>query len=57
MNRVKPTCVTCDSDAINCDASAEWDCRKQEWVMTIDSDDYYCCECGGETSIKWVEAP
>lgn len=50
-----PECSVCGCDQLLRDAYANWDHKKQDWVIHSVFDDFYCPDCEGETSIIWVE--
>lgn len=50
----KYICDTCKSDRVLCDAWAEWDTIKQEWVLSTTFSAAFCKDCDCETSITQV---
>ncbi len=54
--KVRMVCKECGSEDVLCDAYAEWNYDKQEWVLqnTFDKG-AYCNQCDGETRIVEAE--
>lgn len=52
----RQVCTWCGSESVQCDASASWDIKRQEWIIdgTHDSE-AYCSDCNEDTSIECVE--
>lgn len=46
MPNKKLICPYCKSENIVCDACAEWNIEKQEWVLLAVYDEMTCNDCG-----------
>lgn len=55
MKHVRMICAECGGSNVMCDAWAEWDERRQKWVLQNTFDHAHCDDCDGETSLKEVE--
>lgn len=55
-NPEKPICAECGSDDVRADAYAAWSVETQQWEIVTTFDNSDCEECGGECSLKWVDA-
>jgi hypothetical protein len=53
--RIAILCGACGSDDVSRDAWANWDIRKQEWVLGAVFDYGHCHRCDGESSLIEVE--
>jgi len=51
--REYPVCSECGSDDVKVDAFAEWDVERQKWVLSDVFDNEFCCDCDGETHLRW----
>jgi hypothetical protein len=52
--RVRMICGTCGSDVVTRDAWAEWNTRRQDWVLGAVYDYAYCHDCQNDTRIEEV---
>lgn len=52
--RVRMICGTCGSDVVTRDAWAEWNTRRQGWVLGAVYDYAYCHDCQNDTRIEEV---
>ena len=48
---VRKVCKKCGSTCVLCDAFAEWDEEKQEWVIASTFENSFCEGCDGECII------
>ena len=53
--RIAIVCKHCGSDDVSRDAWADWDIKKQQWVLRTAFDYAHCHRCDGETSLVEVE--
>lgn len=52
----EPTCPTCGSNELCCDAAARWNPVSNDWEKTSEFQDVTCDECGNETDKPvWVD--
>jgi len=52
-----PVCEACGSDEVVFDAWAEWDGEAGNYILAATMDQAFCNgPCGGECSVKWVDA-
>ena len=51
-DRVRKVCRRCGSEMVTCDAWAEWDTYRQEWVLSALFDYAFCHECALRTRIE-----
>ena len=49
--KIKKVCKYCGSENVLFDAYARWDINKQELVLLSTTEDHYCEDCDGETTI------
>lgn len=49
MPQLKPICPYCTSSDITIDATAKWDMKKQDWVVSSTFDSGYCNQCDSES--------
>jgi hypothetical protein len=53
--RLAIICSSCGSDEVSRDAWADWDTKRQEWVLGAVFDHAHCHRCDSETSLLEVE--
>ena len=49
--KIKKVCKCCGSENVLFDAYARWDINKQELVLLSTTEDHYCEDCDGETTV------
>jgi hypothetical protein len=55
MNKkMAPVCESCGSFDVTADAWAEWDKDAGRFVVRGTFDEWYCHQCDGEATVKWV---
>lgn len=51
---VRVVCRTCGSELVTRDAWAEWDTRRQDWVIGAVYDYAFCHDCEEETRVEEI---
>ena len=54
-SKIDIVCGTCGGNNVSRDAWANWDTRKQEWVLSSVFDYGHCHDCDGESRLEEVE--
>lgn len=52
---LRPVCEYCGSSQITRNADVAWDVENQTWGVNSLHCEYYCEECDGETTIRFIE--
>jgi hypothetical protein len=55
IKRVRYVCARCGSSNVTSDTVAQWNARKQEWVVIGHYDSSECLDCEQEEEIVQVE--